>query len=154
MSKRHFLTIKWSAALLVALTLLAQFVPVDRSNPPVQSALKAPQAIQEILVSACYDCHSFETRWPWYSRIAPVSWLVASHVKEGRKDLNFSQWPTYNFQEQNLILREMEKQISEGKMPPKGYAAMHAGARLNNAQREDLLVWIQQGFITDQELSW
>ena len=139
---------------MAALVLIALFIPVDRNNPPVESALKAPVAIQKMLVSACYDCHSFETRWPWYSRIAPVSWLVASHVKEGRKDLNFSRWPTYNFQEQDLILREMEKQISERIMPPKGYEVLHPEARLNTRQREDLLGWIRQGIIADDELNF
>lgn len=154
MSQQVQMVLKWSVALAVALFLLAQLVPLDRANPPVQSALESPTEIQEILISACYDCHSFETQWPWYSRIAPVSWMVASHVKEGRNDLNFSRWPSYNFQEQNLILREMEKQIVEGKMPPSGYSAIHPDARLSPEQRDVLLSWIREGFIDEFELDW
>jgi hypothetical protein len=138
--------IKWSAALVVALLLAAQFIPVERSNPPVESDLQAPVAVKEILKNACYDCHSNETVWPWYSRVAPMSWFLARHVAEGRKDLNFSAWPSYDFAAQELIFRELDKEISEGKMPLRSYTLGHPEARLSDSDREVLLEWIRLGF--------
>ena len=127
------------------LFLLMQFVPVERSNPPVQADLQAPAAVREVLVRACYDCHSHETQWPWYSRIAPMSWWIAGHVADGRKDLNFSRWPTFDFAGQELILAEIEKQVASGHMPPRSYAFGHPEARLTGAEKEVLLQWIRAG---------
>ena len=93
------------AAVLVAAAI--QFVPVDRTNPPVETALTAPPAVREILVGACFDCHSHETTWPWYSRVAPLSWLIADHVTEGRRDLNFSRWPAFDLDAELSIARRM-----------------------------------------------
>jgi len=86
-----------------------QLVPVEKTNPPVRLEVDAPPAVMEILKRACYDCHSNETRWPWYSRIAPASWFLASHVRKGRGDLNFSDWPIYDFEQQELNLDDIEK---------------------------------------------
>ncbi len=71
---------------------LIQFVAVDRSNPPVTGEVEASSQVMEVLRSSCYDCHSNETRWPWYSRVAPVSWRIAQHVEKGREHINFSEW--------------------------------------------------------------
>ncbi len=77
-------------ALIFAVILAAiQFVPVDRSAPPAAGELAAPPEVARILDAACYDCHSDRTRWPWYSRVAPVSWIAAHHVAAGRRRLNF-----------------------------------------------------------------
>ena len=72
--------------------LLIQFVPVERTNPPVTGEVEAADPVMEALRNACYDCHSNETRWPWYSRVAPLSWRIAEHVRIGRRNLNFSEW--------------------------------------------------------------
>ncbi len=81
------------ASIVIAVILIAiQFIPVDKTNPPVTSELDAPIEIISILKKSCYDCHSNETVWPWYSNIAPTSWLVASDVKDARAHLNFSEW--------------------------------------------------------------
>src|SRR5262245_24374433 len=79
---------------LVVITAMvaAQFVPATLTNPPVQGSLQAPLPISVTLRRACYDCHSNETRWPWYSRVAPVSWLVVRDVNLGREEINFSEW--------------------------------------------------------------
>src|ERR1700677_1307278 len=88
---------KWAKCIF--LTLLAmfcalQFVPVNRANPPVDPAkkLQPPPEVEVILRASCYDCHSDETRWPWYSYVAPVSWWIANHVQDGRRRLNLSEW--------------------------------------------------------------
>ena len=91
--------------LVVALVAI-QLVPVDRTSPPVTADIAAPANVRAVLKRACYDCHSNETTWPWYSRVAPVSWLVARDVREGRKELNFSDWGGYAAKRQARKLKE------------------------------------------------
>jgi hypothetical protein len=128
------------AGVAVAFAAL-QLVPVERTNPPVGVEVDAPPAVMEILRRACYDCHSNETRWPWYSRVAPSSWFVASHVRKGRGDLNFSDWPMYDFEQQEMNLDDIEKQIEKGKMPLRSYLWLHPEARLSEGDRQVLLEW-------------
>ncbi len=129
---------------ILALILIGiQFVPVHRVNPPIQSELTAPAEIAPILRRACYDCHSNETRWPWYSHVAPISWFVIGHVNEGRGDLNFSEWPVFDFELQQLAMEDIEKQISEGKMPLQGYTLVHRDAKLTREDRDALLRWVR-----------
>ena len=80
--------------ILIGIILLMQLIQPEKTNPPVDTTitLKAPQEVMQILKRACYDCHSYETIWPWYSNIAPLSWSIASHVKDGREAVNFSKW--------------------------------------------------------------
>jgi len=145
--------IKLGVAVVATLFVVAQFIPIDLSNPPVQSDVPAPAAVKVILVKACYDCHSHETRWPWYSRVAPLSWWIAHHVDEGRKDLNFSRWPTFDFAGQALIRREIEKQVTSGAMPLRSYTVGHPAARLKQSERQVLLDWARQGDAADEDLT-
>lgn len=141
---RRFLV---GAVTVTALILLAvQFVPVKRQNPPVTTDLVAPAEVKAVLRRACYDCHSHETRWPWYSRMAPVSWWVAAHVEKGRADLNFSQWPVFDLESRALFLRDIEKQIEDGTMPLKSYVLGHPEARLTAGENELILAWVRAGY--------
>jgi hypothetical protein len=128
------------AALVVALALI-QLVPVTRSNPPVTSDLDAPPGVKKILRASCYDCHSNETRWPWYSRVAPVSWLVAHDVEEGRSRFNFSEWSAYEPKRRKRLAAEMWKEVEAGEMPLPVYLLAHPGARLSEAHRAALEAW-------------
>jgi len=131
-------------ALLVSLALvgLIQLVPVSRSNPPVTADQAAPPAVQEVLRRACYDCHSNETVWPWYSRVAPVSWLLAHDVSEGRDALNFSKTGALLPKVLTDLKAEIWQEVSAGEMPPKTYLLTHSHARLSDADREVLGAWI------------
>ena len=140
------------AAVLVAAAI--QFVHVDRTNPPVETALTAPPAVREILVGACFDCHSHETTWPWYSRVAPLSWLIADHVTEGRRDLNFSRWPAFDLDAQDLLLREIAREVAAGDMPPRSYAAAHSAARLTAAQRDQIVSWARPATDSEADLPY
>jgi hypothetical protein len=135
-----------SAAVLVALFLLIQLIPVEQTNPPVEADLTAPDAVKDILRRACYDCHSHETRWPWYGRVAPFSWWLAEHVIEGRADLNFSRWPLFDFEARELMLRDIEKQLVDGTMPLPSYLVGHREARLSDMDRKVLLEWARGGY--------
>ena len=122
-------------ALLGALVAI-QLVPYgrDHSHPPVvaEPEWNAP-ATRELAVRACFDCHSNETRWPWYAHVAPLSWLVQRDVDEGREHLNFSEWS----RPQRHAHDAMEV-VAEGEMPPWFYLPLHASARLSEAERADL----------------
>ena len=125
----------------LALFLGIQLMPVDRSNPPVTADLDAPHEVKALLRAACYDCHSHETRWPWYSYVAPVSWLVAHDVEEARTEMSFSEWGALDPREQRELRREMWEKVEEGKMPLKKYVMLHPGARLSEEQKRLLRDW-------------
>jgi len=131
---------KWYAALggAVMVFLLIQFVPYgkDHSNPEITAEPKwdSPRT-RELFFRSCRDCHSNETRWPAYSKIAPASWLVQSDVDEGRAELNVSEW---NQGLGNVGLKAAKK-IKEGEMPPWFYLPAHPDARLTDAEKEELI---------------
>ena len=125
--------------------LLIQLVPAERTNPPIEADLEAPADIKAILRRACYDCHSHETRWPWYSYVAPTSWYVTNHVEEARGDLDFSAWPRFDLEAQAEALEEIGEQVSKGKMPLSSYLLLHRDARLDPAERERIVSWAKTG---------
>ena len=131
-------------ALLVALVVL-QFFPAQRTNPRVQIEIDAPEQVATILQRACYDCHSNETRWPWYSYVAPASWYVVDHVRAARADLNFSEWPAFDYQLQELALDDIREQLVTGEMPLTSYTLLHPSARLTEEERRILVEWTRSG---------
>ncbi len=136
-------TVAWSAAILAVLFAGIQLVAVEKTNPPVESDLDAPADVKEIIRRACYDCHSHETVWPWYTNVAPVSWWVADHVNHARADLNFSKWPAFDFEMQDHHLRDIRKQVENGWMPLPSYLRGHPEARLTEEERQILLAWTE-----------
>jgi hypothetical protein len=135
--------IGWCAAIsMVAI----QFIPVALTNPPeTADEIDAPPAVQAILQRSCYDCHSNETKWPMYSRIAPVSWLIVHDVNEGRSDLNFSEWQSESQASQSDMKEEILEKITEGDMPLKKYLLIHRHATLSPADKSILKTWVQAG---------
>ena len=126
----------------LAIVLIAiQFIPVDQSNPPVSADPAIPFNVKTILQRACYDCHSHETRWPWYSRVAPISWLLAHDVQEGREHLNFSTWTELPAQEIAENIEEIWEEVEEGEMPLWFYLPLHPEARLSSEDLALLNAW-------------
>jgi cytochrome c551/c552 len=127
---------------LVALFLVIQVLPIGRNhtNPAVVSepAWDTP-ATRALVQRACFDCHSNETVWPWYSNIAPVSWLVSGDVTEGRSRMNFSDWG----RGRQPSVSEMVGEIEEGGMPPFQYLLMHPDAKLSAAEKQALIAGLQ-----------
>jgi len=123
-----------------------QAVRYPRTNPPVGRDLVAPPDVKAALHGACYDCHSNETAWPWYTAVAPASWIIHRDVDEGRKRLNFSSWGDYADDPGTLSqkLDEIEKAVSAGDMAPWYYRMLHPDARLSETQRESLVRWAKQ----------
>ncbi|HEY1719375.1 MAG TPA: heme-binding domain-containing protein [Verrucomicrobiae bacterium] len=138
--------LKWISGALGVTFALLQFTNPPRTNPPVAHDLMAasapPPEIAAMLHAACYDCHSGETKWPWYSRVAPMSWLIADDVNEGRTNLNLSDWPFDKPDRAARRLEDMSEQIGYGEMPPKKYTAIHAGARFTENRRKELTDWL------------
>jgi hypothetical protein len=139
--------VKWivAAGLLAAVGM--QFFNPPLENPKVAPdedfiAVSAPPAeIALLLRHACYDCHSDQTTWPWYSRVAPVSWFVAGHVNDAREAMNFSEWPKDDAESARKGLNRLVRQVQTGKMPLPSYTWMHPASRLTGAQREQLTDW-------------
>lgn len=129
----------------MALLAVIQFIPVERTNPPVETEVPASADAREVLRRACYDCHSNETVWPWYSRVAPASWLAVRDVNEGREHVNFSTWNRLSEKERAEALEEAWEEIEEGKMPLWIYRPMHPEAKLTAADRAVLKAWSDAG---------
>jgi len=146
---------------LLGLFLAIQLVPFGRSNPPVdeKKKLSPPPEVEAILRASCYDCHSNETAWPWYAKVAPVSWWIANHVNDGRRRLNLSEWadiaqrpgrkpltiggqPATTVQIQAKILGDMETDMEMGRMPLPSYLIMHPDARITPAQFKTVTDWL------------
>lgn len=109
------------------------FMAVTQTNPEVATILK----------NACYDCHSNQPTYPWYTSVAPVSWWIKNHINEGSKHLNFSIWQTYTVKRKDHKLEECVEMIEEGEMPINSYTWMHPEAKLTDAQKQLLIDWFK-----------
>jgi hypothetical protein len=127
--------------ILAMALLMLQTIRVERLNPPVQSDLSAKPEIQALLRGACYNCHSNQTVWPWYSRIAPASWLTSKNVRDGRQHLNFSEWGTYSVKERSRQLEKIAHKVIEVEMPPWYYNMMNRDRRLTLTNRAQIWAW-------------
>ncbi|MGA7159679.1 MAG: heme-binding domain-containing protein [Bacteroidota bacterium] len=142
--------VRWVGIVVAAVFVLIQVHQPDRSNPPVDQAKSiAAQAeftppVSKLITAACFDCHSNETRWPWYSYIAPVSWLVADDVAEGRRHLNFSEWGNYTKSKRVVKLGQIYEQVSKGDMPIQKYLFIHTDANLSAADRDSITDWTER----------
>lgn len=129
-------------AIIVLLLVGIQLVPVQRTNPEVVSDFAGPAEVQAILERSCYDCHSNETAWPWYSYVAPVSWLVAHDVNEGRAHLNFSDWgPALD---NPYIRNKIHDMVASGEMPLDVYLLMHPEAEVSDEELAALEAWAEE----------
>lgn len=130
---------------IVALFLLMQLFRIDKSIKPVDSrkdviAMTQPNGdVSSLLKTACYDCHSNQPSYPWYTNIAPVSWWIKHHIDEGQHELNFSEWGSYSEKRKNHKLEECIEMIEEGEMPMASYTWMHKEAKLTDAQKLKLV---------------
>ena len=132
---------------LIVILVIIQFIRIDKTNSPIYPSIdfititKANLEIASILKTSCYDCHSNEVIYPWYTNIAPVSWWIKNHVNEGTHHLNFSYWATYNSRRMDKKLRECVEMINEDEMPMYSYTLMHKTASLSKEQKTLLINW-------------
>ena len=140
MTVKHFF--KYGLSGLGPVLILIQFVPVDRDNPPVKSELVAPPEVKAVLRESCYDCHSNETVWPWYSHVAPISWMIIRDIHRARDEYNLSEWELMDPEKQSEIREEMWEMASEGRMPPLLYRLAHPEARVSGEELAVLRLWL------------
>jgi hypothetical protein len=143
---------------LLVLFVLIQFFRIDKTVPEFDRSkdfMEITQPIADvrgILITTCYDCHSHETRYPWYSQVAPVSWWVKHHINDGKKHLNFSEWGLYSAKKADHKLDECIEEVGDGKMPLKSYTWTHEDAQLSKDQvklLEDFFVGLRTGLSED-----
>jgi len=141
MKKRIF---KIFGIIFLVVLIGIQFISIDKNNPPIDESLDffstesfSPEGV-ELIKNACYDCHSNESKYPWYSNIAPVSFVLEDHIKEGREELNFSEYQSYSAKKKNHKLEEISEALREGWMPLDNYVWMHSEAKLSLEQRDML----------------
>ena len=137
--------IGWLAVLVVAIVLDIQVIPVERNVstvPPGQSfekTEKVPANVAAILKVSCYDCHSNNTRYPWYSVLQPGTWFMARHIKKGKEELNFDEFNNYSKRRKKAKIKSIISQIEKDEMPLKSYRMMHGNARLSADEKKELL---------------
>ncbi|HET6936323.1 MAG TPA: heme-binding domain-containing protein [Candidatus Angelobacter sp.] len=133
--------------LVVGLFLLIQLVRPERTNPTsnpndhIAARLPVHPEVAATFSRSCNDCHSNKTAWPWYSNVAPASWLVITDVNEGRDEMNLSEWGSYNAEKQQELLKGMCKEVTEGEMPGAFYSFAHPRARLSDSDRQAICSW-------------
>ena len=122
--------------------IVVQFIRPDRTNIAVEKSMEiqTPVEVTQIFQSACYDFHSNETRWPWYSEISPFAWVISNHVTQGRKALNFSIWENYSEEEKKEHLKDIYRTVYAA-MPLPSYIFAHEEANLTKKQRSTVRDW-------------
>lgn len=138
---------KWVKIVLLTFAVLfiaIQFVPVQKENPPVTVTVKwDSQRTKELFDRGCADCHSNETKWPWYTHVAPASWLVSADVIKGRKHLNISE-------DTDIDGQDLIDEIKSGEMPFKPYLIMHGEARFTDAEKTELIKGLEKTFAAEE----
>ncbi|MFA6944806.1 MAG: heme-binding domain-containing protein [Pedobacter sp.] len=135
---------------LLAVFIVIQFIKPEKNQSTADtpsdifSHYQAADNTKQLIHTACYDCHSNNTVYPWYAEIQPVAWWLADHVKEGKSELNFSEFASYSAKKGDHKLEEMVEMLKEGEMPLKSYTLVHGEARLSDAQRTELSNWAEQ----------
>lgn len=134
----------------IGLIILIQAYRPSRTNPPmdvtqdIMTTTNVDLGVRSILDRSCNDCHSNRTVWPWYSEVAPVSWLVASDVNDARRHMNFSEWGTYPDHQRQSHLGEICEIVTERDMPPLIYLLAHRDAQLSDAERQSICQWTME----------
>lgn len=146
--------IGWLAVLVVAIVLVIQVIPVERNVSTVtpgqsfEKTEKVPANVAAILKVSCYDCHSNNTRYPWYSELQPGAWFMARHIKKGKEELNFDEFNNYSKRRKKAKIKSIISQIEKDEMPLRSYRMMHGNARLSADKKKELL-----DFFRDNEYS-
>ncbi len=126
---------------IIATFVILSFIPFDRTNKLSEAEIIAPEEVKLILKRSCYDCHSYETKHPFYSYVFPVSILINHHISEGREELNFSEFESLTLNKQSSKFRSIVEQIEENEMPLFGYTLLHRDAILSPEEKETLITW-------------
>lgn len=132
---------------IFAVFILIQFIRPAKSNSKnetnaISTVMEIPVEVNKIIQTSCADCHTNSTKYPWYNEIAPVSWYMAQHVKEGKEHLNFSEWTTYNKDQIEHLLKDLKEVLNEREMPLESYLLIHKDAKLTENQYQIMYDWV------------
>lgn len=136
---------------ILALLIIIQFFGIDKTPPPTVAGNdyieleKPPQQVATLLKNACYDCHSHQTKFPWYTNIQPLGWWIRGHIRGGRINLNFSEWGTYDGKKRAYKTEEMVEEIMDKHMPLKSYTWLHPEAIMTDEDRKAVVDWLKSG---------
>lgn len=134
----------------IAFLVIGQFFPIDKTNPPLTpekdfiTATNPPAKLASFIKNACYDCHSHEATYPWYTSVFPVSRWIGGHIKNGRKKLNFSTWEDYDKNKKIQKLEASVEAIETNWMPMKTYVFMHPEAKMTDNEKLELATWFKE----------
>lgn len=143
LKRKHILPI------LGLIFIIIQFFRIDKTNPPIDpkldfvSNLNPPSEVKKKIVDACYDCHSHDTEYPWYTNVAPVSWWVKGHITGGRQHLNFSKWKEYSKEKQDHKIEECIEMLEMKWMPLASFTWLHSEAKMSDAEREEMIAYFK-----------
>ncbi|SNZ00603.1 heme-binding domain-containing protein [Flagellimonas pacifica] len=143
--------VKKAAIILLIVLIGMQFYRPEKNEADLETYVstfeaetKPSEDLKMLLKSACYDCHSANTRYPWYNKIAPVSYWLHDHIEEGREHLDFSSWESYSDKKKDHKLEELIEEVGEGEMPLNSYTWTHQDARLTKDQKKLLMDWAKE----------
>ena len=134
---------------LLGVFIIIQFIKPDKNQSDVVTPndifanFQSENSTKQLIQTACYDCHSNNTVYPWYAEIQPLAWWLADHVKEGKSELNFSEFATYKPKKADHKLEEVIEMIQEGEMPLKSYTLIHDNAKLSDGQKKAIITWAE-----------
>lgn len=136
-------------AILIVFVLIQFIQPARNKSGQVLSTnmatmYKMPDTVQAVLKAACYDCHSNNTNYPWYTYVQPIGWMLANHIRSGKEELNFSEFGSYTARRQRSKLKAIANQVKDGDMPLYSYTIMHKDARLTREQKQLIIDWAQK----------
>ena len=147
---KSFFKLKNMLTILLLLFIGIQFIDVKKNISQSQSAnaienhYKIPEKVQAILKTSCYDCHSNNTSYPWYSKVQPVKWWLADHVNSGKRHLNFDEFNSYSREKKLKKLDEIVETVKEGEMPLASYTVIHQDAKLSASDQAEIEKWINE----------
>lgn len=142
-------TVRIIILLLIAAFAIMQLFQPERNkaavtNDDIVFQMEIPQPVKKIIITSCYDCHSNQTRYPWYASLSPISWMISDHVEDGKEALNFSAWGQYSKREQISLLDDIFNAVSEKGMPLMSYIIIHKDAGLFDYEIEDVCSWTEE----------
>lgn len=143
-------TFKTLALIIVLVFVIIQFFGVEKNNNPIASKnaieehYSVPPKIQQLLKTSCYDCHSNNTTYPWYSNLQPVKWWLDDHIRDGKKHLNFDEFNTYTIKKKLHKLDEVVETINKDEMPLTSYTLIHSNAKLSATDKKEVEAWVNE----------
>lgn len=136
-------------ALILGVFIVIQFFQPPKNVAPVTSSdlfanVKAPDSIKSKIIVSCYDCHSNQTKYPWYNKVAPLSWLISDHIKNGKKELNLSEWGNLSKREQLGVISGIAEVLEDKSMPLPSYLKLHKEAVFSQEETDAVIFWAEQ----------